>query len=331
MALANTVFDLTAQPWQTGKRKTERKIIFISNWSHCWQGHWAAVRLIFRGIYLPSVIHHELIGGIRKGPNGAQKICPLFYFLTDFMIQVFSIYKSNAYLQKICQHDKVRLKYENSSHAPALRPSHVFCHALAFAAVGAGSRSVWSKGVKKKKPFTQLPTWQTSRKELWKQLIFLSHQTSEFPSVFLRGILLEAWVCKSELLNQQLILILKYVLKLLIRAVIFPCNTTWTSVVETLRKNTNTRRFRIKIPRVSYCPTDLQSFSLCIHSPGEVRALPHVGSVIQQARRALRCMLSLSSVPELELGSPAQGWEAPSASFSQLVPERGADFPKPAA
>lgn len=49
---------------------------------------------------------------------------PLFYFLTDFTIQVFSIYNSNAYLQKTCQHDKVLLKYENSSHAPALRLSH---------------------------------------------------------------------------------------------------------------------------------------------------------------------------------------------------------------
>lgn len=53
-----------------------------------------------------------------------RKVCPLFYFLTDFMIQVFSIYNSNAYLQKNRQNDKVLLKYENSSHAPALRPSH---------------------------------------------------------------------------------------------------------------------------------------------------------------------------------------------------------------
>lgn len=143
------MFGLTTQPWRTEKQKPERKTIFISNWSHCRQGRWATVRLIITGIYLPSVIRHELIAGIRNGPNGAQKICPLFYFLTDFMIQVFSIYNSNAYLQKICQHDKVCLKYENSSHTPALRPSHTFCHALAFAAVGAGSRSVWSKRVKK--------------------------------------------------------------------------------------------------------------------------------------------------------------------------------------
>lgn len=53
-----------------------------------------------------------------------RKACPLFYFLTVFMIQVFSIYNSNAYLQKNCQHDKVLLQYENPSHAPALRPSH---------------------------------------------------------------------------------------------------------------------------------------------------------------------------------------------------------------
>lgn len=54
-----------------------------------------------------------------------RKACPLFYFLTDLTIQVFSIYNPNAYLQKISQHDRVLLKYEkNSSHAPALTTSH---------------------------------------------------------------------------------------------------------------------------------------------------------------------------------------------------------------
>lgn len=71
--------------------------------------------------------------------------------------------------------------------------------------------------------------------------------------------------------------------------------------METLRKKKNqkTRIFRIKIPGVSYFPTNLRCLSLCVHGPSQVQALLHVGSVIQQPCCALRCILKsfFRSVP----------------------------------
>lgn len=126
-----------------------------------------------------------------------RKACPLFYFLTDLTIQVFSIYNSNAYLQKICQHDRVLLKYENSSHAPALTTSHTHilscisfcCNWSRVQAAGLQLRQVCEANVitclfKKKAKKESLPKYPPSKrveKSFLKQPVYFSLQKLNFP------------------------------------------------------------------------------------------------------------------------------------------------------
>lgn len=90
----NAVFNLAAQPSQTGKKtketknqtnttptkKTQHKTKKERSSLKATQPTTDRAGLIFKELYLSPVICHELIRGIRNGPNGAQKSQSLVLF-----------------------------------------------------------------------------------------------------------------------------------------------------------------------------------------------------------------------------------------------------------
>lgn len=95
------------RPWQIQNQKREGNTVFKQQLKPLRRGRYAIVCwMIFTEVYLSLVICHELIRGVTNGFMKHRKIRPLFYFLADFMIQVFSIYNSNAYLQKLASMTK---------------------------------------------------------------------------------------------------------------------------------------------------------------------------------------------------------------------------------
>jgi len=118
--------------------------------------------MIFTEVYLSLVICHELIRGVTNDFMKHRKIRPLFYFLADFMIQVFSIYNSNAYLQKLASMTKFSCSMKIQVMLQLWDCHMCFCH-ISFCGIRIKSRLLGRSCIVSEK-LMWLPVWSRRKK-----------------------------------------------------------------------------------------------------------------------------------------------------------------------